>query len=152
MSKEPVIREKCGTYAGYRAHRRYSETLCQPCRDAMNAYRREHIRKNPDFNARHRKAYREAHPELTRLASEHDKIIKKLMPEILERWGTDCYICNEPIDMEAPRHTRGTVGWDKGLNIDHVVPISKGGEATIDNLKPAHVRCNIQKRDGTFLV
>lgn len=31
----------CGTPAGYEKHRRNGETICDPCRDARNEYRRD---------------------------------------------------------------------------------------------------------------
>ena len=35
---------KCGTTGGLRKHRRDQTPICQPCRDAHNAYAREHKR------------------------------------------------------------------------------------------------------------
>lgn len=64
--------------------------------------------------------------------------------QILETYGTDCHICNEPIDLDAPRHC-GEDGWEKGLHLDHVIPISKGGTNTVGNVKPAHGFCNVSK-------
>lgn len=61
--------------------------------------------------------------------------------QVLELYGTDCHICNKPIDLNAPRGT-GKPGWENGLQIDHVHPLSKGGSDTIDNLRPAHGYCN----------
>lgn len=64
--------------------------------------------------------------------------------EVLNLYGTDCHICNLPIDFSAPRHPR-TPGWEQGLHIDHVIPISQGGPDTIDNVRPSHAICNMQK-------
>lgn len=61
--------------------------------------------------------------------------------DILQRWGSDCHICGEPIDFTASRR-RG-----KGLQLDHVIPLSKGGPDTISNVKPAHAFCNTSKKD-----
>lgn len=36
---------KCGTYAGAVAHQRHREPLCEPCRQARNAYRRRYHRR-----------------------------------------------------------------------------------------------------------
>lgn len=67
-----------------------------------------------------------------------------LESSVLEVYGTNCHICNEPIDLDAPRK-QGKPGWEKGLHIDHLVPLSKGGPDTLGNVRPAHGKCNLQK-------
>lgn len=45
--------DKCGTYAGVQAHIRSRDPLCEPCREARNAYRRRYHRrprKLPEFS------------------------------------------------------------------------------------------------------
>lgn len=64
--------------------------------------------------------------------------------QVLEKYGTDCYLCNIPIDLNAPRWT-GLPGWEKGLHIEHVIAIDNGGPDTLANVRPAHGLCNIQK-------
>ena len=64
--------------------------------------------------------------------------------QVFEMWGTDCHICLEPIDLTVSGYT-GATNWEKGLHIDHVIPISKGGSDTLDNVKPAHAICNLRK-------
>lgn len=76
---EPTVDKRCGTYAGYKAHRDRNEQLCQPCRDAMNAYRREKWKADPKYK-NYRKAYRERHPE--RVKEQAKRYIKHVDPEI----------------------------------------------------------------------
>ena len=49
-----VIREKCGTYAGYRAHQNRKEITCQSCCDAATAHAAQWKSANPNAY----KAYR----------------------------------------------------------------------------------------------
>lgn len=36
----PALRQTCGTYAGYQAHRKANELVCDDCRDARNEWER----------------------------------------------------------------------------------------------------------------
>jgi 5-methylcytosine-specific restriction endonuclease McrA len=69
--------------------------------------------------------------------------------DILNKYGTSCHLCNGEIDLNAPRQAkkRGPLseGWEKGLHIDHVIPIALGGSDTLDNVRPAHAFCNLSK-------
>ena len=64
--------------------------------------------------------------------------------DVLKAYGTDCHICHILIDLEAPR-LQGIEGWEFGLHIDHLIPISKGGADTLKNVRPAHGKCNLEK-------
>lgn len=64
--------------------------------------------------------------------------------QVLEMYGTDCHICGKAIDLLAPRSIKQK-GWHLGLHLDHVIPISKGGHDTIENIRPSHGICNVKK-------
>lgn len=64
--------------------------------------------------------------------------------QVLKLYGTDCHICGDAIDLNMSRKP-GIVGWEKALHIDHVIPMVKGGNDTIDNVRPAHAVCNLSK-------
>lgn len=51
-----------------------------------------------------------------------------------------CWLCGEGINPIAKRSTRATV--------DHVIPLSKGGNNSIWNLAAAHYRCNIERKNN----
>lgn len=59
--------------------------------------------------------------------------------EIFERDGWTCQLCGGPINPELthphPWHA----------NVDHIVPLSKGGSHSRDNAQASHFRCNLQK-------
>ena len=65
--------------------------------------------------------------------------------QILEEYGAVCYLCEVAIDLTLPRKI-GVAGWEQGLHLDHVTPISKGGSDCLENVAPAHAICNLVKR------
>lgn len=64
--------------------------------------------------------------------------------DLIGIYGDSCYICNKKIDLTAPRRV-GVSGWQKGLHVEHVVPICKGGGNTLENTRPSHGLCNLKK-------
>ena len=64
--------------------------------------------------------------------------------ELLDTYGTDCHLCGKPVDLSAPRWA-AREGWEYGLHVDHVIPLSKGGEHSLANCRPAHGICNLRK-------
>ena len=60
---------------------------------------------------------------------------------IISRGKPPCHICGEPIDYSAK--------WLDPLSfqIDHVIPLHKGGTDTLDNCAPSHRYCNRQRGD-----
>jgi 5-methylcytosine-specific restriction endonuclease McrA len=69
------------------------------------------------------------------------------LKQVLEEYGAICYLCEIPIDLTAPRSARQE-GWEYGLHLDHVTPISKGGQDCLDNVAPTHAICNLSKGDS----
>lgn len=62
--------------------------------------------------------------------------LRSLAGLVVAEWGTTCWLCHRPIDLDTPRRT------PLGLSIDHVIPRSKGGTNALENLRPAHLACN----------
>ena len=57
-----------------------------------------------------------------------------------------CAICGRPVDKTLPQHD------PMAPEIDHIIPISKGGHPSdIDNLCLVHSCCNKAKSDKVFL-
>ena len=67
--------------------------------------------------------------------------------QLLETYGTDCYICNKAIDFDAPK--RG-IGSEYSFWPDHVIPTSRGGSNTLNNVRPCHAKCNRSKYTMTY--
>jgi 5-methylcytosine-specific restriction endonuclease McrA len=59
--------------------------------------------------------------------------------DVLARDGAVCWLCNDAIDLSLLRTSR------MGATLDHVIPISKGGADSLDNLRLAHWICNNKK-------
>lgn len=83
-----------------------------------------------------REAYMQS--EAFRRKNERRKVTPSLRLQIIERDGRRCCICG--------RSAREGVT----LEVDHIVPISKGGETTYDNLQTLCWDCNRGKGDKTF--
>jgi 5-methylcytosine-specific restriction endonuclease McrA len=97
---EPTLDKRCGTYAGYRAHRKRNEQLCTPCREAMRTYRREKY--NPDKNRKYVTKYKEANKEL--IKQRQKKYTKLLDPEIkAANKAARAEIANSPERIEAKK-------------------------------------------------
>ena len=54
--------------------------------------------------------------------------------ELRVRDGGDCYLCGRFITRRS-------------VSMDHVIPVSRGGNYTRENLRLAHARCNGIKGD-----
>ena len=65
--------------------------------------------------------------------------------DVIEKYGSDCYICNKPINLFTSRKI-GSQGWQNGLHIEHYIDIALGGSDTLQNVRPAHALCNLTKK------
>lgn len=65
---------------------------------------------------------------------------------LIERDGGICYLCGGEVE-ERRKFKRGQPRGDMRFypSVDHVVPISRGGEHTWENVKLAHRSCNSRK-------
>jgi 5-methylcytosine-specific restriction endonuclease McrA len=61
--------------------------------------------------------------------------------DVFERDGWNCWLCGHPTDRTQvhPQPMAPTV--------DHVIPISKGGEHSMANCRCAHSTCNVKKNN-----
>jgi 5-methylcytosine-specific restriction endonuclease McrA len=105
-------------------------------------YRAEH----PEQVKADKAAWDNAHPERCRDYTHRrrvrlrDGIVEDfLATEIFERDHYVCGLCDEPIDpFLSNRHPMMA-------SLDHIIPITKGGHHTRDNVQAAHLRCNLSK-------
>lgn len=59
-------------------------------------------------------------------------LAKHLRKAVIDRDGMICRLCGKDIP-------------EGDLHIDHIFPVALGGTDDLDNLQPAHSRCNISK-------
>ena len=81
---------------------------------------------------------------LRRAAKAGNEYSKYTLENLIKLYGNVCYLCNDTIDLSAPRKP-GEYGWENGLHVDHVIDISAGGPDTLDNVRPTHGLCNLKK-------
>ena len=138
------------TRSGYAWHRRdMKEEPCQPCTDAERAYwKHQRVIRKDQINqlrrlSRERRKYthQSRRTRARKIGVEYGYYTDQ---DVLDLYGSVCHICNKDIDLNAPRKC-GDAGWEKGLHIDHVYPISRGGSDTLENVRPSHGRCNVIK-------
>jgi hypothetical protein len=133
--------------------------LRSKCKKCHNSQTLGSYYKNPELYKTLGKAWRSNNKDVSRkinrkhenkrralkLGNGHEEYTEE---QILELYGINCNICSLPIDLNATRRI-GKPGWENGLHIDHVVPISKGGPDMLSNVRPTHGLCNIIKKDRT---
>jgi 5-methylcytosine-specific restriction endonuclease McrA len=118
------------------AEKRKEKRATKEFKEKIKAYQANYHKNNPHKSRENRRRRRVS---LLGLPTE-----KYTEQEVLELYGCSCHICGEEIDLEAPR-MQGKEGWEKGLHMDHLIPISKGGSDMLDNVRPAHAYCNLSK-------
>jgi 5-methylcytosine-specific restriction endonuclease McrA len=120
-------------------------------KEKLTVQQRVYRKNNPEILRRRQRKYWKKHPEKAakynrkrRADKNNVEHIPYTVEEVLKKYGSNCHICGLLIDLKANRKV-GKKGWENGLHLDHVIPISKDGPDTIDNVRPAHGACNIRK-------
>ncbi len=75
-----------------------------------------------------------------RRAKKRGATVEKVDPfEVFDRDGWVCGICDEPVDPKLRHPDR------MSASLDHVVPISLGGDHSYANTRCSHWICNIRR-------
>jgi 5-methylcytosine-specific restriction endonuclease McrA len=97
------------------------------------------------------KAWRQANPEraaeLKHAASSRRRARKRnvacdpvvTLADVIMVWGDACYLCGVTTDPNAPPRSRYKA------ELEHVIPLSKGGAHDLSNLRCACYPCNAFK-------
>jgi 5-methylcytosine-specific restriction endonuclease McrA len=107
-------------------------------------------KKKPLYQAKNRK-YAFKNPEAVQKSSRNRRARKAQVfhrpyttLEILNLHGTICWLCGLEVDLLAPRRV-GILGWEKGLHLDHIIPLTANGPDVLWNVQPAHAICNMKR-------
>ena len=127
-------------------HRNYTATTGK--RYGTDRYREsaaEYSRRRREEQGHWRKLY----PEAAALADARRRMLiqqadqgERFAPrDVYERDNWTCQLCRLPVD---PR-----LAWPHPMSasVDHIVPLSQGGDHSLANVQCAHLRCNIIKGD-----
>lgn len=78
--------------------------------------------------------------------ANHDKMRSRAKPtssyrrvlrrRVYERDGYVCWLCGEKVRLDVSPHA------NTAASLDHVIPVSKGGKWSMENLRTAHRSCN----------
>lgn len=120
----------CGTVSSYTRGCR-----CAECSAASRAHLREWRNENRD---RWRELRRRGNRK-RRAAKRGAESEPYTTAEIMERDGWRCGICRKRIGKTL-KHPHPRSG-----SIDHIIPLSVGGDDTLANVQAAHLSCNVAK-------
>lgn len=110
-------------------------------------YRNKYPEKEKARHRLYKQKNKEKHADLERRRRARKRNLpsdKYTTAQVLELYGAICHICLQEIDLSAERRV-GRKGWKMGLHIDHIIEISNGGADTLENVRPAHGLCNLEK-------
>lgn len=114
-------------------------------REAEAARARKWHEDNPGKNVARIKKWREDNRE-KHLANKRDRYAAEKVSGARQSgidydtlWTGLCGICGKRMERDLPR------GRSESPTIDHIIPVSKGGSHTVENLQWAHMGCNAGK-------
>jgi hypothetical protein len=148
-AKKALLANQHGTSTGdYTRCKKLNGVACEPCRAAAAKYVRDKWHSDPKYKAREKEWYKnnpdKRHNNKNKNRLKGGKHRPYTRNQIFKRDGYDCYLCHTPVDLTAPTH-QPIPGWELYPHIEHVHPLSKGGDDTLENVKIAHAECNIRK-------
>lgn len=137
---------KAKTCGGRRCQYRYQQSVAPRCSVAACErpvlakglcgphYSKAWCAENPDRKAAADGRYR---------ALKSAAFVEDVVPaEVLERDRWTCHLCGKRIGKSYPPYH------PRSASVDHVIPLSRGGEHSMQNVRAAHFGCNSAKRAG----
>jgi len=143
---------------------KYLDSYCKPCnnkqtidyrkanREKRNAADRKRYARNPEKGRERSKSWQKANPEKIMARRNRYRAKKSgnhfefyTLQQVFETYGTNCYLCDMPINFNVSGAVNNNPQWHSGFHLDHFIPISKGGPDTLENVRPSHAWCNQSK-------
>lgn len=137
------LRNRCKSCAS----KRQSKTRSTPARkESMNAYARSYYADHADAKRERQRVWARKHALTKREKNQRRRALQKnVSVELVQnlvvfcRDNWVCGICKTAVDpkLEYPNVN--------SKSLDHIIPLSKGGQHSYDNVQLAHLSCNRRK-------
>lgn len=135
----------------------YDPVKYQENKERISQYQKTYRERNKEKNLLRLKIWKSANKEKCAALERKRRAAKRGLPtepytvkEVLEKYGSNCHICNLGINLIAERRS-GRKGWETGLHIDHLISIINGGPDTLENVRPSHGLCNVRKNNRDLI-
>ena len=132
-----------------REHARIKTYVCQRCGKEFES---DHIKKYCSKECAQRQYFsnKDQRRRVRCMAQKHDNISLKMLSI---RDKDRCWICGKKVDWNdcELRENNIFAAFNNYPSIDHVMPLSKGGAHTWDNVRLAHCGCNSKKSDKLMI-
>ena len=135
-------KEKTRYYANKDFFNKQSRIYHSQNRETINQRRRQKHIENIEHEKQINKLWKKNNPELVRNQSAKRRANKKnngkykvTKKELTKLYSSNCFYC----------------GKNKSIEIDHVIPLSRGGTHSIGNLVSACRNCNARKNNKTIM-
>lgn len=142
MSSSEKNKEQCKKY--YQAHRAAvlaaNKTYHEAHAEEISTYQREYQAAHREQGRTYTRRYYRKSPDVARASVAVRRARLRNAPviehisrqEVYERDQGRCHICGKKVDPQK---------W----HLDHLVPLSKGGEHSMRNVAVAHPQCNLSR-------
>lgn len=117
-------------------------------RESIIEATKQYAKSHPEVRKKYYKNYVKTHPEITRARNKAKNARRKAaIRGAATCKKTDAMIRSWKVARFFLCHYCGRCFSTKHLQIDHFIPIIKGGGHTVDNIRPSCGPCNSRKRD-----
>lgn len=133
---------------------RYLDRYCKPCKTIIAREGRlkrglESLRESGREYDRTHRAERNAQANLRRARQMGASICENVNRLVVaDRDGWICQLCFDPIDPNTPHKLENGQNNPWYLHIDHVIPLSRGGDHSYANVQASHATCNLRKHNS----
>lgn len=120
-------------------------------RDAANASTRARRARDPEKIRKQNRQHREKNPYNIAVIVARNRAskfgVKSTLTQnewkgVVQSHDFLCHICGREVSLE--------IGSPEKLSLDHILPMSRGGENVKENVAPSHRRCNQNRTDMTI--